>query len=264
VPEPPEDRVVPSQPPPGTAGADPSASHLSLADMAAMVGGYAWIERQLATTTGAWATRLTLPAVQVHLAAQSGRHAWHAELWTERLPRLDGVDIEALCRPPSPAVSEAIGALDPSRREHDRDPGRGGPHRADQLPEGGTEDGGPEGGTESGLEDGTESGLEDGTALGALPFLAGLYRVVLPRLVISYQAHLRVASPVSDGPVIRALRLVVADDLEDWHDGELLVQGLVRRPHDVDAISGFQSALEAGLVRAGIHPGLTGFPDGVP
>ena len=36
---------------------------------------------------------------------------------------------------------------------------------------------------------------------GALPRLAGLYRVVLPRLVTSYERHLRAAGPVTDGPV---------------------------------------------------------------
>ncbi|MDA8147370.1 MAG: hypothetical protein M0Z93_01150 [Actinomycetota bacterium] len=241
MPEEAGDRVVPTVPVPGADGADgadPGVAHLSLAEAAAVVGGYVWIERQLAAAVGAWATRLALPAVQVHLAAQSGRHGWHAELWAERLPRLDGLNVEALCRPPSPAVGEVIGALDPLRRERVREPERGGPSRTDEPPEGGT---GP----------------------GALPFLAGLYRVVLPRLVVSYQAHLRAASPVSDGPVIRALRLVVADELEDWHDGELLVQRLVRRPHDVDAAAGFQKQLEAGLVRAGAHPGLTRLPDGV-
>ncbi len=202
---------------------------LSLADAAAVVGGYAWIERQLASVTGEWAALMALPAVQVHLAAQSARHGWHAELWAERLPRLDGVDPEALCRPPSPAVDVAIGALGLTRRRRGRDGGAGVDRPA-------SVEGGP----------------------GALPLLAGLYRVVLPRLVMSYQAHLRVASAVSDGPVIRALRLVVADETEDWHDGELLVQQLVIRPHDAEAAHAYQRELETGLVRAGIHPGLTG------
>jgi hypothetical protein len=237
VPEQVGDQVVPTRPVPDADGAGPGAAHLSLAESAAVVGGYAWIERQLAAVVGTWVTRMALPAVQVHLAAQSARHGWHAELWAERLPRLDGIDIEALCRPPTPAVGEVIDALDPSRRGLDREQGWGEPARVDQP-------------------------AASGTAPGALPLLAGLYRVVLPRLVVSYQAHLRVAMPVSDGPVIRALRLVVADEMEDWRDGELLVQQLVRRPHDVDAVSDFQKELEAVLVRAGIHPGLTGLPDG--
>ena len=55
---------------------------------------------------------------------------------------------------------------------------------------------------------------------GALPRLAALYRVVLPRLVTSYERHLRVASATTDGPVARALRLVLNDEIEDWQAGE--------------------------------------------
>ena len=42
---------------------------------------------------------------------RSARHGWHAELWADRLPVLDGVDPEALTRPPSPAAEALFGAL---------------------------------------------------------------------------------------------------------------------------------------------------------
>ncbi len=58
--------------------------------------------------------------------------------------------------------------------------------------------------------------------------LAGVYRVVLPRQVAAYQSHLDQASPVTDGPTIRALHLVLADELADWQAGEVLVQGAAR------------------------------------
>ena len=39
---------------------------------------------------------MPIAAVQVHLDAQSMRHAWHAELWAERLPVLAGADPDGL------------------------------------------------------------------------------------------------------------------------------------------------------------------------
>ena len=63
-----------------------------LAVTAALVGEYRWIELALYTLLGRWVVDVPLAAVQVHLDAQSMRHAWHAELWAERLPVLPGSD----------------------------------------------------------------------------------------------------------------------------------------------------------------------------
>jgi hypothetical protein len=101
---------------------------------------------------------------------------------------------------------------------------------------------------------------QDMTGADATPLLAGLYRVVLPRLVTGYSAHLRSTAPVSDGPVIRALRLVLTDEIEDWHAGERLVQGLLVRPDDVAPVSACQHKLESMVVEAGTGIGLTGWP----
>ena len=94
----------------------------------------------------------------------------------------------------------------------------------------------------------------------AVPLLAGLYRVVLPRLVAGYARHLQAAAPVADGPVIRALRLVVTDEVEDWHAGERLVQGLLTDPDEVASASRSSRELESMLVDAGAGGGLTGWP----
>jgi hypothetical protein len=98
---------------------------------------------------------------------------------------------------------------------------------------------------------------------GALPRLAGLYRVVLPRLVTTYERHLRVAAPVTDGPVLRALRLVLNDEIDDWQAGERLVEGLVTRPHDVAAVYQFLERLESAVVGAGARSGLVTLPESV-
>jgi hypothetical protein len=100
----------------------------------------------------------------------------------------------------------------------------------------------------------------DGSRSEPVPLMAGLYRVVLPRLVTGYSRHLGATAPVSDAPVIRALRLVLTDEIEDWHAGEQLVQGLLTRPDDVAAVSALHLKLESALVEAGTGTGLTGWP----
>lgn len=102
--------------------------------------------------------------------------------------------------------------------------------------------------------------LLDESRSDAAPLMAGLYRVVLPRLVTGYTRHLGATSPVSDGPVIRALRLVLTDEIEDWHAGERLVQGLLTGPDDVAAVSALHQKLESAVVEAGSSGGLTGWP----
>ncbi len=224
--------------PPGGLLAGPrgeGATPLTLGVTAGLVGGYRWIEQALCELLGGWVTDIALPAVQVHLDAQAARHAWHAELWGDRLPVLAGVDPDGLTRPPEPALgvlSALAGAV--------------------ALPPVGTS-----GRSWPPLErDGAGSGP------AALPRLAGLYRVVIPRLVVSYGIHLRATSWVADQAVARTLRLVLADEIEDWQVGEQLVQRLVTRPHDVDAVGTFVRELETVVVAAPLSSGLVRFPDG--
>jgi hypothetical protein len=202
--------------------------------MAALVGEYRWIEHALFRLLGEWVTEMPIAAVQVHLDAQSMRHAWHAELWSERLPVLAGADPDGWTRPSAPTTA-LFAALS-----------------GDQPPAVGPGSGWP-------------AAAEDGFGHpGALPRLAGLYRVVLPRLVTTYERHLRVVSPMTDAPVARALRLVLNDEVEDWQAGERLVERLVSRPHDVAAVYGFLERLEAVVVGAGATSGLVAVPGPVP
>ena len=66
------------------------------------MGEYRWIENALYRLLGGWVTDTPVAAVQVHLDAQSMRHAWHAELWAERLPVLAGADPDGLTVPSAP------------------------------------------------------------------------------------------------------------------------------------------------------------------
>jgi len=97
-------------------------------------------------------------------------------------------------------------------------------------------------------------------ALAGLPDSAGrlaaLARVVLPRLVTGYRRHRALARPLSDANVMRALRLVVRDEVEAMVEAEAVLESLLGVP---GALGGALSALGAleELV-AGGGPGLVG------
>lgn len=81
--------------------------------------------------------------------------------------------------------------------------------------------------------------------------LVGVYRVLVPHLVAAYTYHLNNTSTITDAPTIRILRFVLQDDIEDWRDGEMLIQSLILDADDVDRAAAHQAALEKLLVAAG-------------
>ena len=214
---------------------DGGLAALPLGRTAELVGEYRWIETTLFTLLGTWVLDVPIAAVQVHLDAQSMRHAWHAELWGDRLPVLAGVDPDGLTRP-SPATAALL-----------RRPRRGRP-----------------GGGGAGVDVAGRRGRGHGPPRRTPP--AG--RTVPGRPPApGDDLH---AAPAGGGPGgrrpadRRALRLVLRDEVEDWLAGERLVQRLVTRPHDVAAVHGFQQHLESVAVAAGAHSGLVDLPEGVP
>ncbi len=207
---------------------------------ATIVGEYRWIENALYHLLGRWSGTLPIAAVRLHLDSQSMRHAWHAELWGDRLPVRDGTDPDAFSLP-SQATATLFSALgDEIGSPLDDQAGSVGP--ADEEWEGASDDG-------------------DAGAPGALPRLAALYRVVLPRLVTTYELHLAGTMRGTDGPVARALTLVLNDEREDWRSGERLLERIVVRPHDVAACYGFLERLESAVVATGVGPGLIMLPE---
>jgi hypothetical protein len=181
-----------------------SVSHsnpLSLEEGARVAGHHIWIEMRLFEVLGAWVQSVPEAEVKTHLATHSRRHAWHADLWREHLPRVAGIDADSLIAPSSRSFPDVIAALaEPS---------------------------------------------------STLERLAGAYRVVLPRVVTATARRLASATPVAEAALARSLRFVLADDLDEWRDGEALLQSLVAGPGDIDRMSAHTAHLEKLLVAAG-------------
>jgi hypothetical protein len=190
-----------------------AASEESLLDLhgaAGLLGAYCAIERALFELTGALAGTAELddPEVLVFLDGLSGEHAWHAELWSDRLPVLSSIDPRTLVTVPEPA-------------------GRA---------------------------------LDDLRTRPPIAQIAGLVRVVLPRLISSYARHEAAASPAAERPTLRALRLVLRDEIEAWVAGEGHLERLLDTPKAVREAVKVASALEVGLAEASLTRGLVPWP----
>jgi hypothetical protein len=95
--------------------------------------------------------------------------------------------------------------------------------------------------------------------------LVGVYRVLIPRKVAAYTYHLNNTSPITDAPTIRSLRFALQDEMDDWRDGEMMIQSLLETPAEVRRAADHQAHLESLLLAAGgiAGPGSIGTP-GVP
>ena len=214
----------------------PGAPLLGLDTHARLVGAYQWIERRLFEAVGSWTLTEPVAEARIVFDLYSQQHAWHAELFAERLPALDQVDPDTLAVPPSVEVDRVMSAL------------------AGELPPPAEVD--AEGDAAVFLTPRPGAGLPAG---GTLLRLVGLGRVVLPRLVAGYGLHLQRSAAVADAPVRRCLRLVLGDEIEQWQAVEALTQSLLRRPHDVAVVSAHQQHLEELVAGTGV--GLVPWPD---
>ncbi len=81
--------------------------------------------------------------------------------------------------------------------------------------------------------------------------LAGAYQVLLSHLVTAYSRLREAATAASDGPLARALELMVGDDVVACREGQCLLEGLpVSRP-DAERCAAHVGRLEAMIVAAG-------------
>jgi hypothetical protein len=217
---------------PGPSSAASGGPPLTLDEQARLVGGYQWAERRLFEVLGAWVESEPQVQAQVLFDIYSQQHAWHAELLSEWLPVRDGVEPGALVLPPTIEIDRLLATLSGTRAD---------------------------GGRSGTVDLGSLTG-EERPAGGTLFRLAGVTRVVLPRLIAGYQLHLQRVAPVADAPLARCLRLVLRDEVEQWQVLELLTQTLVRRPHDVAVVTAHQQRLEEMVAATG--PGLMPWPEG--
>ena len=81
--------------------------------------------------------------------------------------------------------------------------------------------------------------------------LVGVYRVLVPRLIGAYTSHLKATSSINDAPTMRSLRFVLQDEMDDWREGEMLLQSLIDTPEAVDRAARRHAALEALMLRSG-------------
>ena len=81
--------------------------------------------------------------------------------------------------------------------------------------------------------------------------LVGVYRVLIPHKIAAYTYHLNNTSTITDAPTIRSLKFILQDEFEDWRDGEMLIQSLLRTPEDVQRATERQGHLERLMVAAG-------------
>jgi hypothetical protein len=145
------------------------------------IGQHAWVEMRLFETLGAWSAAVVDPRARALLANQSHHHAWHAELWHDLLPALPHLPAADLVGP-ADSDSELVASLAAL------DPAEGG------------------------------AGADDDEPTDAAR-LAAVYEQAMPRLQATYEDHLAHTRPVTDGPTIRALRLVLTDLDDDTRGG---------------------------------------------
>ena len=92
--------------------------------------------------------------------------------------------------------------------------------------------------------------------------LVGVYRVLLPHKIAAYTYHLNNTSRITDAPTIRSLEMALRDELDDWRDGEMMIQSLIETDDEVQRAADHQATLEKLLLAAGgiAGPGSIGDP----
>ncbi len=170
---------------------------------AGRAANYLWTEERLFELLGGWVDSVAEPAIAVMLAEHSHHHAWHAQLWRERIPELAHINPDRIGLAPNREWVELFDAL---------------------------------------ASPGDEPSIER---------LVAVYRVLVPHLVAAYSFHLDHTAPVTDANTIRALKLVLRDDLDHWRQGELHLQELVTSADQVRVAALRQGHVQELMVAAG-------------
>ena len=81
--------------------------------------------------------------------------------------------------------------------------------------------------------------------------LVGVYRVLVPHKIAVYTFHMNATSRITDAPTIRSLNFILQDEMEDWRNGEMLLQTLVTTDEEVERAGAHHARLEKLLVKSG-------------
>jgi hypothetical protein len=81
--------------------------------------------------------------------------------------------------------------------------------------------------------------------------LVGVYRVLIPRKIAAYTFHLNNTSTITDAPTIRSLKFVLNDEIDDWREGEMLLQSLIDTPEEAKRAAAHQAKIESLATLAG-------------
>jgi hypothetical protein len=81
--------------------------------------------------------------------------------------------------------------------------------------------------------------------------LVGVYRVLIPHKIAAYTYHLNATSTITDAPTIRSLKFILQDELDDWRDGEMMLQSIITTPEGATRAAACQGRLEALIVPSG-------------
>jgi hypothetical protein len=237
----------------------------ALTSTASTLGGFRWIDRRLFEVVGGWVPTVAEPATKRWLAAVARHHAWRADQWAARFPVVRELDLAAATRPP-PGWAEALDLLAATDRgavawsaatsaATDR-----GVVVGSAATSAATRAGGGSVATDATADAGggavsADAGGRVPVGGGAVPVtpgrLAGLVRVVLPRLVVLHDGWVAVLSPVADGALLRTLRMVVADEVDDWRAGERVLQAVLAGGSELVLAADFQCRIEGLLVAGG-------------
>jgi hypothetical protein len=88
-------------------------------ESARRVGNYRWTEMRLFEALGGWVATIPELDVKMVLGRHCYHHAWHAELWTKRLPELREMNVERMTQPANDAMVTFMNAVtEPEAAEH--------------------------------------------------------------------------------------------------------------------------------------------------
>ena len=80
-------------------------------ESAQRVGNYRWVEMRLFEVLGGWVATVPELDVKLVLGRHCYHHAWHAELWTKRLPELREMNVDRMTVPPNDELVAFVDAV---------------------------------------------------------------------------------------------------------------------------------------------------------